>query len=398
MPATETSKVIRTLKNSVNIHFLFASAALFLLLFSVDFWVTGSFISKNPEPQMSGLYVLRSTLIFLSALFLVISLTFRADTRSHLKFVPNFATVSLGPSRRIGISTRLVIWVTLILPVIFLLVFLADPGMFATLSSEDQIIETGSAFLWLLSSVWVIILLVTLRGVSLPHKWMVLGGLAGLALVFFLIGMEEISWFQRSFALKTPVAFSGNSQGEMNFHNFASNETEIAYYFASYIFLVLFPFAFIQIHGLNKFAGISFFAPDLIILLAGAPMTAFSYNLWNNLTIQFAFFSTAIIVIYLTAAAISRPDSSSFGYRLYWVALGAALIIIQIAFLWKGHLQVLGWEVTEYKESLIPLAFFVYTAHLIQKTEKRIGPKYLAPAGAVLLVFFGLRVLQEFLT
>ena len=71
--------------------------------------------------------------------------------------------------------------------------------------------------------------------------------------------MEEVSWFQRSFGIKTPEALSGNKQGEMNLHNFASNTSEIVYYFASFVYLIAFPFVYDQMRALSQVKVVTFF-------------------------------------------------------------------------------------------------------------------------------------------
>ena len=66
--------------------------------------------------------------------------------------------------------------------------------------------------------------------------------LASLSFVFFVMAMEEVSWFQRVLEIDTPKAFDNNMQKEMNLHNFATNAVENVYYMGAFIFLVILPF------------------------------------------------------------------------------------------------------------------------------------------------------------
>lgn len=207
--------------------------------------------------------------------------------------------------------------------------------------------------------------------------------------------MEEVSWFQRSFGIQTPEAFSGNKQNEMNLHNFASNASEIGYYFGSFTLFLLFPFVYDHWRFLAKNKIASFFAPSLTVLLASIPVMAFNYNLWNHPVTQFAFFATLFILIYYTFRAFTTPAAPLRGIRYYLLALCLLYPAMQIIFLgWGGSLSK-GWEVTEYKEFLIPLTFFIYSLGLVIKVEKRVGLKYGAAGLAITLVFLLLRVMQS---
>ena len=50
---------------------------------------------------------------------------------------------------------------------------------------------------------------------KLTHSLLFLGALA-----LFIVGMEEVSYFQRVIQFETPESFVGNMQGEFNLHNF----------------------------------------------------------------------------------------------------------------------------------------------------------------------------------
>ena len=70
-------------------------------------------------------------------------------------------------------------------------------------------------------------------------------------------------------------------------------------------------------------------------------------------------------------------------------------IVTQVIFIARGSAFVRTWDVTEYKEYLIPLSFVIYSLELVMKTRKKIPLSYILFALFTGLFFFGLRVLPE---
>lgn len=99
--------------------------------------------------------------------------------------------------------------------------FLLDPALYKTLTSEDNVIEFLTAF----GFVWIGILCLQLRPLLQKHlNYQPLGWLLIIAaLGSFLIAGEEISWGQRLLDIATPEAIATvNRQGEINLHNLES--------------------------------------------------------------------------------------------------------------------------------------------------------------------------------
>lgn len=94
---------------------------------------------------------------------------------------------------------------------------------------EDGLIETASAVLLLIASLLSLRIALRARPGS-PRKWMH----ALLALVFFVMCGEEISWGQRILGFGTPeIVTAHNIQGEVNFHNLFG-------YFFDHLFMLAF--------------------------------------------------------------------------------------------------------------------------------------------------------------
>lgn len=385
------NKNLSALSNQIHIPLILLSGVIFFGVVFVDYLMTGQVISTNPQPQFSGIFLLRSFFIGLSALCLVLSVTLKSTHSSLVNGQSTFLTFQPGKGIQFSLSTAIILWGSLSVALVFVLIFIVSPVTFSILSNEDQIIETGSALFLFIASANLIVVLIKLIRQNIEFKLVYLGGLALVAIVLLVVGMEEVSWFQRSFGFETPEAFSGNVQGEFNLHNFASNESEIVYYFGSFVYLILIPFIYSQLVLLSKVKPISFFAPGLVILFVGAPFVTFNFNLWNNSTIQFAFYVTLTILGYYAYLAIT----GSMKIRYYPIILSILYLSIQLVFIWQGENFRKGWEVTEYKEFLIPMTFLVYSLELVMKTEKVIGLRVVIPTFVIGLMVFLLRILQK---
>lgn len=108
------------------------------------------------------------------------------------------------------------------------------------LSREDRVIEDFSFIFCMIGAVAVgIVMLLELRARQYLPAILALG----LGIVFFVIGMEEVSWFQRVLDLESSEFFREmNDQGETNFHNAYTHESEDIFYLGGFLLLVLFPF------------------------------------------------------------------------------------------------------------------------------------------------------------
>ena len=87
-----------------------------------------------------------------------------------------------------------------------------DQPLLGLLVREDGLFENAEALSYFASSFLLFYLVIVHR---VRNIWVV-----GLALLFFLVGGEEISWGQRIFSVATPETLRAvNVQGETNLHN-----------------------------------------------------------------------------------------------------------------------------------------------------------------------------------
>lgn len=390
-----TYKSIQALFSQVRIPLLLASIVIFMGVMAVDYLTLGSLIATDPQPALTGSHLLRTGFIALSALLFVVSARPNFPGVALETDRSNFVLLELGKERKISISASATLWFCLLLSLAIVTLFILSAEAFAILSNEDHVVESASALFAFFSCANILIVFLALRRQSANFRSFYFVALALLAVLFFLIGMEEVSWFQRVFGFATPAAFDANEQAELNLHNFASNLSEIVYYFGSFVYLILFSFLFNQMALLSQSKFISFFAPGPTSLFAGAGFAAFNFNLWNNTTIQFAFFATLFILITYARAAWTRTAQPPSPMRYYLLALCVVLLATQIVFIAQGHTLLKGWEVTEYKELLIPIAFLIYSLEMLMKVKKTIGPRVLIPAALISLVFLALRLLEK---
>lgn len=249
---------------------------------------------------------------------------------------------------------RLLIFITLASATLFVSILSWSPKLFFRLAVEDGVVEYLSAVFLLLSS-WSLWMTSRRLSKNTSVDRLVQIGFIALALVVFIIGMEEISWMQRIFGYATPTAFDANWQGEMNFHNFSTNVSENAYYFGSWLFLVLVPLLFLNQpshHKASKLIG-PFLASSPIILIAMIP-AAFNFDMWNIVFSQIAYLMSVSICVY-ALMAINNINLSTSVFLVLFV-----LLTIQISFFHLGDSMLRSYGATEYRELFIAWSLWLY--------------------------------------
>lgn len=276
-------------------------------------------------------------------------------------FVIGAATWSEPPQAGSALSARqwCAVLTSFLALAFFVGLFLASPGAFNVVSLEDGLIEWASALLPLAAS-----LLLTWRGATLfmgrhgDGKGVRIGLVLLLcATVLFVLGMEEISWMQRVFGIATPEALKSNIQGEINFHNFATNQIGAAHKIVGFVVLILLPFLYIVLPGRPPLAGFADLIPSRAVALVGAPLAAFNYNGWDSPLFQATTYLTLGIVAYLAHLAWRERRRAE---AILCVLLAASIAGAQGLFLALGDRFVRIWDVTEYKELFIALGLFVW--------------------------------------
>ncbi len=153
-------------------------------------------------------------------------------------------------------------------------IYYFNPALFKTLVKEDGLIENITAFILLLSSIFLFIRLIKV-GHSKSTKWIIFN-IFLIAGLFFGFG-EEISWGQRIFSIESNDFFTGNNlQGETNLHNLQL--------FGLKINIVVFTYGFGLIFGFYIFLAAFLFKKNNffnnIINKFGVPLPRFQHSIY----------------------------------------------------------------------------------------------------------------------
>jgi hypothetical protein len=104
-----------------------------------------------------------------------------------------------------------------LLAVAMIAFFKLFPRLYALLVAEDRVVEWGTAIAYLVAAGFAISLVLHFRRLQ---QWIYVLLYGILAAGMFAIAMEEISWGQRQFGIKTPPIIAElNYKDELNFHN-----------------------------------------------------------------------------------------------------------------------------------------------------------------------------------
>ncbi|HIP72809.1 MAG TPA: hypothetical protein EYH05_15625 [Anaerolineae bacterium] len=119
-----------------------------------------------------------------------------------------------------------------------LLFAFVDRDVIVFLAREDSILQNATAAFYLIAAILNSILLIRIKNYPLLRL-----NLLVLSLLFFIVGMEEISWGQRLFNIETPEALEQiNIQNELTLHNIWSiSLTTFPALFVTTTLLVFFP-------------------------------------------------------------------------------------------------------------------------------------------------------------
>lgn len=377
-------------------RFIIASAGIVILWVWHDFAFIGREKLSWGHPLLSPFYILRSIAIAGSAFLLVLCpVHYGHNPGTSLPNRQDQLTLSLGQFGSVRLPGWLLPTASFLAASAFFILFLTQPRLFSYLAREDKIIEVLSALLLFLSSGIFVLLLVRSCARPLRHNRFFNLALLLFAVVFMLIGMEEVSWFQRSLGFETPGAFDGNLQGEFNLHNFATDDVELAYYFFSFVFLIFLPFLHDQTDMFDSYPGLAYLIPGRMVLFSSALFVAYTYDTWNNSLDQLAFFSTFFILSYYVYKSATGSGRRA-GSPVLPAILVTALVVFQVGYITFGEHFVVNWDVTEYKELFIPLGFWIYALNMSAKETRIITPRVVWICASITLLMFALRLVQKY--
>lgn len=333
---------IKRFINIKNILFLFILLIGAFILFKKHKPFIYKILLEEGLPNFSNSYLIRTLIVFITSIILIIGFIYKKQ--------PAFSFLNKNTKGIEKYGALIAISISLF----FLFIFLFNTSLFNQLSKEDYPVEWCSALLLFASSyvfAYSSIKKIGYLSTSKITRW----SFFLIAIAFFIIAMEEISWFQRVLGFETPEAFNNNIQDEFNLHNFSTDLAENLYYFGAFTLLIIMPFIALIKPGYFKSTYFKLMIPRPFIIVIASIAFSYNFDMWNSVITQTTFFLTVLILFALVYFSKKRDDKIIISFY------GIILIIQQIIFLNKPLNYDRGWEITEYKEFFIPLALFIFS-------------------------------------
>jgi hypothetical protein len=264
------------------------------------------------------------------------------------------------PLTPLSSAWRLAAWAILGLTGLFTAILITDPALFHDWSIEDRALEWVSVWLLFAASTMFVgkFWRVSRNRFAISRPRLQLLAAAGFAALFFLMAMEEVSWFQRQIGFETPAGMAEhNWQGEFNLHNFQTDITELGLYAGTGFFLLLLPLVRETIGGNWVVAPFRDLLPDRTVAAVSAPMLVFTYGHWNLLPVQLAFWTGLFACIYWSLRAMRRGRRAE---AILFGALAAGVAFGQLLVLMFGHRMIEIFDATEFREFFLALGLAVY--------------------------------------
>lgn len=317
-----------------------------VLVVVLDVALSDRALFEEWEPVFSAPYLLRTAGLAVSSFLIVLG--------ARLVVVEKLPAATPPPLSDPP-SIRLATGASLLVAGAAALLLLVDPVLLSDLVREDRLVEWASALFAMIAAgfmagaAWRRWRNREAVGVS----WLTLIVLVGLGGTFLLLGLEEVSWFQRVLDVESPDAFiNRNAQQELNLHNFATVATGNAFYGGSFVFCVAIPFLLVDRKLPARLAPLAPAMPSLAVLYSSAVAGAIVYLMWNVILIQLTFWMAL-------AAMLLAGATGHIGGPGRYVA--AAMVLIAAVFLIDGESMVRTWDDTEVRELVIPFNLLVYS-------------------------------------
>ena len=106
------------------------------------------------------------------------------------------------------------------------------------------------------------------------------------------------------------------------------------------------------------------FVPRPFIAIICAVTCAYNFDMWNILFTQISFFGAIVILFIFYTFSNNGHEKFMFIFTIFLI------VITQVFFLLNGERFMRPWEVTEYKEFFIPLAFLGYALGVYRNTNQ----------------------------
>lgn len=262
--------------------------------------------------------------------------------------------------------------VSVVIPILVLsvaILAIIKPTTMDWIAQEDNIVEIVSAGALLTAA-----LIAFIFSISVAKKYSSLILTISVVLIgilFFVIGMEEISWMQRILNVESNEFFlANNAQFETNFHNFATHFSEAAYYTGAFIFLSLLPFFHKYIDKLfsknNVAAQLRTLLPSSWLFVPFAAVSGLSYAAYAMVGTILTLFVCMWLIHYI--AWPLNLDTNKSQHITYFSLLSlVSIVVAYITFMYLDYsaLGVRYWVASEYREMFIGAGLLVYICDVV---------------------------------
>lgn len=340
-----------------------------VVVVALDVALSDRTLFEEWEPVFSAPYLLRTAGLAVSSFLIMLGARLLVVNK-----LPAAPPPPLSDPRSIRLATG----ASLLVAAAAALLLLADPVLLSDLVREDKLVEWASALFAMVAAGFMAAASWRRwrhRG-AVPVSWLTLVVLVGLGGTFLLLGLEEVSWFQRVLDVESPDAFiNRNAQQELNLHNFATVATGNAFYGGSFVFCVGIPFLLVDRMLPARLAFLAPAMPSLAVLYCSAVAGAIVYFMWNVILIQLTFW------LALAAMLLAGPTGHAGGLGRY---VAGAMVIVAAIFLIDGESMVRTWDDTEVRELVIPFNLFVYSLGVHRSSGLlRVAPDAYAERGSM---------------
>lgn len=206
------------------------------------------------------------------------------------------------------------------------------------------------------------------------------------AVIFFVIGMEEISWFQRVLEVDSSEFFRNvNGQGEMNFHNIYTHESEDIYYLGGFVLLGVLPFFRDELATLldriNQSAAKVILPPAWLIIpfvLAGAFVAQDFASRSANVTVVLG---SLILIIGMMHRHFSRKEWGRLAQAVssFAIMIFAIILLLSLDFVSQ---DVRPWIGKEYQEFYIAWGIGAYGVSVLAQYLEQRPPRRISSESA----------------
>jgi len=189
-----------------------------------------------------------------------------------------------------------------------------------------------------------------------------------ISLVFFVIGMEEISWMQRILEVETNEYFlERNIQGETNFHNMSTHLTQNIFYLGGFFLMIFIPFNHERIANVLANSRLNFLAPWIPSSWFFIPFSVMSGIVWptgySHVTIAIGLVATALILL---VSSVRYFELKKY-FKLAQTQISLVIFLaLSFAFTFENKISPLkSGADTEYMETFLCIGILAYAIDLI---------------------------------